>query len=307
MGVGKIKYGSDILGYIKLLEVNKKITDADLVILRAFAYILSITMKTGHMNKAISNSQVNSLLSSIVSGRLSGEEKISKQAKHLEISLKPNLYVFCVDIRDKNRVISKSNRELYIYIFQESFNREHFLLYDNMLVILVDTDKSKKQLDEIIDSFKVSLEKNDLILGCSSCFRNLSDMKTYYEQACKAISVARRGELSGNIFYYDALVIDDMLDTFAAYDNIKVLLHPAILTLGEVGEINNNEFLTTLREYLHTSRDISKTARNLHVHYNTVKYRIGKIVEMTGIDFNDYELMLRLQLSFKALEIIKRD
>ena len=55
--------------------------------------------------------------------------------------------------------------------------------------------------------------------------------------------------------------------------------------------------------YLLTERSISSTAKIMHMHRNSVIYRLNKIQEILGLDLNDPDVRLRLLISFKILEL----
>lgn len=61
--------------------------------------------------------------------------------------------------------------------------------------------------------------------------------------------------------------------------------------------------LALLRNYLLTERSISATAKLMHMHRNSVIYRLGKIQEILALDLNDPDVRLRLLISFKILEL----
>ena len=64
-----------------------------------------------------------------------------------------------------------------------------------------------------------------------------------------------------------------------------------------------NDFLETAGEYVASGGDIAKAAAALHCHQNTIRYRLGRIRELTGLqDVTDSELYLQL----KAALIIDR-
>ena len=43
----------------------------------------------------------------------------------------------------------------------------------------------------------------------------------------------------------------------------------------------------------------------MFTHYNTIIYRIQRIKEITGIDFDEYDERLNLQIALKIHEIIQ--
>ena len=75
------------------------------------------------------------------------------------------------------------------------------------------------------------------------------------------------------------------------------LLHPAIIILKKYDEESETQLLETLRVYIRNCCRQSETAEQMHIHLNTLKYRLRRITEMTGIDFKDYDELLYIQLS----------
>ena len=44
------------------------------------------------------------------------------------------------------------------------------------------------------------------------------------------------------------------------------------------------------------------TSDKLHIHYNTLKYRIRKLTDLTGLDLSENNLLFRLWLSFLTVD-----
>ncbi len=55
----------------------------------------------------------------------------------------------------------------------------------------------------------------------------------------------------------------------------------------------------TLREWLDHFGDVSAAATAVHVHKNTFRYRLGRVVELTGIDLDDADERFHLMLQFR--------
>ena len=74
------------------------------------------------------------------------------------------------------------------------------------------------------------------------------------------------------------------------------------LALGVLYAEGSRRYLEALSTY--TRRRMTQAAKALKVHYNTLKYRIQRICELTGIDFSNPDTILRLHLSKHILHII---
>lgn len=60
------------------------------------------------------------------------------------------------------------------------------------------------------------------------------------------------------------------------------------------------EYFPTLRSYLLNNMNYKKIAENLHVHKNTVNYRLQRIHELFDIDLTDCRIITDLYLSLFA-------
>ena len=65
--------------------------------------------------------------------------------------------------------------------------------------------------------------------------------------------------------------------------------------------LNRAEALDQEAEYLAAGCSQADTAARMHIHLNTLKYRLQRICEITGADFKDQEEVFYLQLSSRIL------
>ena len=75
------------------------------------------------------------------------------------------------------------------------------------------------------------------------------------------------------------------------------LLHPALSTLAAYDAETKSELAKTLSTYVSTGCNQVECAHRLHVHLNTLKYRLKRISEITGVDFKNQDELFYLQLS----------
>ena len=54
---------------------------------------------------------------------------------------------------------------------------------------------------------------------------------------------------------------------------------------------------------MNCQQNISRAAEHMHLHYNTLKYRINRIIAMTGIDLNDENTVFSVMISQRILKI----
>ncbi|MCC7355703.1 MAG: helix-turn-helix domain-containing protein [Anaerolineae bacterium] len=73
--------------------------------------------------------------------------------------------------------------------------------------------------------------------------------------------------------------------------------------LAEYDRANGTDLLHTLETYFAQGCNLSRTAEALFIHRNSLLYRMERIAAITGLDLEDPEARLRLQVALKARHI----
>ncbi|MDY6810719.1 MAG: helix-turn-helix domain-containing protein [Actinomycetota bacterium] len=79
------------------------------------------------------------------------------------------------------------------------------------------------------------------------------------------------------------------------------LVDSRVVELAETDERTGSEFTLTLRTYLDHFGDVRAAAAALHVHPNTLRYRVRRLQALTGMDLDDPATRLVVALSLRAV------
>jgi purine catabolism regulator len=124
-----------------------------------------------------------------------------------------------------------------------------------------------------------------------------------YEQAVKAVRVGRQLHGTGAIAHFDQLGVYRLLSLVSDAAELHAFVRE---TLGELAGDDDPEAVDlrrTLQVLLETNLNVAETARRLHFHYNTLRYRIGKLERMLGPFTEDAHLRLNLTLALHVLRM----
>ena len=91
--------------------------------------------------------------------------------------------------------------------------------------------------------------------------------------------------------------IDDTLELESLYGN-------SVGKLVEYDLHNGTAFLPSLQAYCESNFNVRETAEKLHLHYNSLQYRLKKISEITGMDIGSSEGILQLMIGLKIKQIL---
>ena len=141
-------------------------------------------------------------------------------------------------------------------------------------------------------------------IGFSTEVDSLLRLDVAYRQACAALKFGRRLAPEEKLYFYSTYYIYDMIEAYADRFQPEDMYVQKLRKLdnSEEGRYNN---LHLLRYYLLSERSLSVTSRLLHLHRNSIIYRLGKIEDILGVDLDDPEVRLRLLISFKMMEYLK--
>jgi purine catabolism regulator len=139
-------------------------------------------------------------------------------------------------------------------------------------------------------------------LGVSRSAAQPQELAQAYEQARAAVRIGRRLHGNGARTSFDRLGVHRLLSLI---DDGAELRGFVADVLGDLvaDTAENADLRRTLAVLLETNCNVAETARRLHFHYNTLRYRIGKLERTVGPFTTDAMLRLDLMLALRVLEI----
>ena len=139
--------------------------------------------------------------------------------------------------------------------------------------------------------------------GVSRVATGLADLPEAYQQARRAVEVGRRVRGGGSTTYFDQLGLHRLLALvpdpaeLAAYTSD--VLGPLAERTPEAADLRQ-----TLQVLIDTNFNVAEAARAQFFHYNTMRYRVGKLQRLLGPVASDPHLRLDVAVALRALEIV---
>ena len=142
--------------------------------------------------------------------------------------------------------------------------------------------------------FQLNLFEGTVTVGASAPFHDLGTMPVRRQQADFALSQSRDAR---GTFLCEDFACDYLLRTFRELELTPTLLHPALETLERYDAENQTDLRQTLAAYLRHERNQLLAAKELHVHANTMRYRLQRIREVAGLTLENEAELKYLRLS----------
>jgi purine catabolism regulator len=144
-------------------------------------------------------------------------------------------------------------------------------------------------------------ESASVSIGVSRIATSPDQIPTAYSQAKVALRVARRRRESP-VAHFDGLGVLRLLSLVEDAGELSSFVSE---TLGDLvgDEPESVDLRRTLQMLLETNLNVAETARLLHFHYNTLRYRITKLERTVGPFTRDANLRLNLHVALHALQL----
>ncbi len=136
--------------------------------------------------------------------------------------------------------------------------------------------------------------------GVSRVVTSVTRVPEAYEQARKAVAVGRQLHGDGAVAHFDGLGVFRLLSLLPDTDELRAFLDETLGELVSSTGTDAEDLRVTLQTLLDTNLNVAETSRRLHFHYNTLRYRIGKLERMLGPFTTDPHLRLNLALALQV-------
>lgn len=140
-------------------------------------------------------------------------------------------------------------------------------------------------------------------LGVSRPFDDPRLIPVRYEEARKALRMGRRSHGPGKVTLFAELGLFRLLSLIEDVGELREFVRDTLGDLIGLEARERTDLLRTLQVLLDTHLNVAKSARALHMHYNTMRYRITKLERLVGPFMSDPKLGLRLSVALQALEM----
>ena len=142
--------------------------------------------------------------------------------------------------------------------------------------------------------------------GAGYVARALSGIPQSYQQAQQALEIGRRLFGNGKLHSFAQLGIYRLLFHLYGHHDLADFYEETLGPLLDADTRGSIDPIGTLEHFFRYNGNLSETARAMHLHRNSLLYRLSRIEELLGHSLEDPELRLSLQIALKIRHVIER-
>ena len=315
---------SEVEIYITITEENRELTELDYMAIENAIINLQYGFLSEFAQDEVKKKYQRDIIHNILNGLLSSKEMTEAAA---QLGMKESDTYRVVDFHTiKKNVQSKYTKEQLHEVGVIVSELKHLLpdalIYRNMdqivMIQQVDSNQTEleyqKEMEEIEEVIQRSIlyrkKDTDFQIGIGKSVEGYQRLKeSYYEasQAIKYIEIIRlvTGDKNKSVVHYSNL---GFFQIFGEIDDVTELERYIPETLKKLylyDDEHKGELITTLQMYLRNNQSIKKTADAMFVHYRTISYRLEKIKQISGINFNDANEVLAVSNGLIIYKMLK--
>jgi len=281
-----VMHHETLFGFICILANCKPLSKYDLTLLHKISNFVALVCKK--MPDDAGDGVFREIIKDILDDKIQDENELEVRMLSRNWHTTHTYQLVAIDIGNVSQKYTK-----YILDGIESISRNiKRLVYHNHVIVLIEHSYRKQDILDYIERFR-------FCAGVSDTFDNLLAIKVQFAKAKQAIHIGQILGHQQNIFNYATYRFEDMLYAFHSNVHCECYYHPIVEELELYDKKNKTAFCPTLLEYLEHGNSINKASSLLHLHKNTVNYRIQRIKELFEVDFTHHNETNHIFLSLK--------
>jgi hypothetical protein len=142
-------------------------------------------------------------------------------------------------------------------------------------------------------------------IGIGSPARSPSELPRSFSEAQRALRIQRASVGQYGVRRFDDLGVCRILDPTHSGPEVRGFLSEWLGPLIAYDRDRNTDLVTTLARYLDSGGNYDHTARALNIHRSTLRYRLGRIRDISGHDLQDVDTRLNLHLATRVFGMIE--
>ena len=284
--------------------------------------ILSLHLQSRISNQRIEEKYRDEFISDLLFHNIRSEDEIHNRSRLYGWDFRDGGCVIIADVDDfKCSYLQCANNKGY-----ENFGRALDLVFDIVTRnILCEFENARyyKQSDHIV--YIISLPENKrmemqdklelafvrireqltaigqytVTIGVGRYRANIKDIGSSFNEAQTTVTLGSQLRLSNCVLHYEKMGIYRFLASTANTEDAGALCAQYIQPIVEHDTKYRSELLRTLRTLIHCGWNLKRAARELFIHYNSMKYRRSKLCKLTGSDLSERDQQLNVEIAYK--------
>ena len=300
--ISKLFHNGNQLGYMMAIESNSPFSEMDM---QLYTMISDAVAKIVYMGRRDvfnnGSTAMDLLLIDCIEGGFQNRTAFADRMKGVDFDMESEYALLLVDLINYSNY--DFNSEHLKQFISKVFVKPWSAGYRRDVISIIDLRKQKASIYTVLESNLDFFRQNNIIIAVSDIFADLYELPKHYAQASKTLHFSSRLNSDKLINKYDDFKFVNLVSSLERSEDVNDYCHSGLLAIMKYDAQNDTQYVQTLQSYIANDGKIEAVSKNIHVHKNTVPYRIRKIREIFGLQLDDPQLRFNLQYSFLLLKL----
>lgn len=281
------------------------IRESDIGILERAATVAALVVTRQDAVNAVESKYRADFLRDVLTGRAGTAERIAARARAFGWDLQRPVTVLVAELDPEGdeRVTQDRLVTSWTAAMRRHDQRGAVAGFSHEVVAVVDASVDAQRVARDAATSFADVMPATFSTGTSRSCPGAERLPEAYAQALKAARVGRQLHGPGAVAHFDQLGVYRLLSLVNDTAELHAFVRETLGSLATDADGENADLRRTLQVLLETNLNVAETARRLHFHYNTLRYRIGKLERMLGNFTEDPHLRLNLTLALHVLRM----
>ncbi len=295
--VHRVVADNKTVAYLGVLQLNRTISEKDMVLIETIGDILSVALKAEKYNIIeFQDSIQDELIMDVLEERIHTKDLLYERMYSANWNVQKYFKLLIVPLTTSDGSIHYNS--YLMRKIQEKVASSKIVTYKNTLIIILNANKID-HLKEATAQIKEIMVTNGLYTISSRIFENVLFLPKIFKHlreisAHLNITKARHQP----IIHQDQYLAESIIHKAGIHDNLEHYIVNAYHTLNQHDYLNGTEYVLTLKKFLEHACNVTKTAEALFIHRNSVRMRLKLIENLIG-PIDNGQLLFDIYLSDK--------
>lgn len=314
--------------YLVITELNQNLNDMDFIAIENAVTALKQELFRQHSIADLEKKFQNDIMNNILNGKFHSVQELQRDAKLLGIPLDANYRIVIFSLNHDGEAMELNDKVKSTNVLNNAIatSMPNVKIQNDMdRVIVMQEVKPEQKVEEYRKEIKntvVKIQKKvsstsktlSVRVGVGKKVRGIEHIPESFREATDSLMFIdilgedNTDEISKVMIFSD-MGIFKLLCQLNDPELMLEYVPESLQKLYNYKKQQRQDLLLTLKTYLEYNQNLTKTAQDLYVHYKTAAYRIERIAQITGIDFDNPNEVLAVRIGlvvYKMIENLKK-
>jgi purine catabolism regulator len=318
--------GKEVYGFLSVLTSKPTLEDMERIAISSAATISILEILKEKAVWETEERVKGDFIDDLIENNIQTDTMLRRRANYLGFNLEKEFVTLTFQFANLNTIMPTYSEVRFQQIKQRLFTLVQFTLHsyqkqallkykNNKLVVLLQVNNdsakavAKQEMLHTAELLGKTIAAETAVttsIGIGRTYKQLSDMAKSFQEAEQALSISHRLRNNNCVLFYEDL---GPYILFANRINETELQNYYTATVSAIIDYDSNhksELVATLEAFMKCNNTLKETANELFIHRHTLKYRLRRIHEITGLDPENAKDQFQLQLGLIVARLLSK-